>query len=108
MIQLSEEAAKEVKRLQEENEDLKDYYLRISCSGGGCSGILFALGFDKQKLDSDLEFEEHNIKIICDNKSHIYADGSIVEFSKELIGGGFRILNNNAKTQCGCGKSFSF
>lgn len=106
MIQLSEEAAKEVKRLQEENEDLKDYYLRCGVMGGGCAGLSYALGFDKDTTDTDIIEEQHGIKVVCDNKSNLYINQATLEFSKELIGGGFKFLNKNAKN-CGCGKSFN-
>lgn len=107
MIHLSEEAANEVQRLKKK-EKLGEFYLRCGVQGGGCSGLSYTLGFDKEKNEeTDHEFEQHGVKILVDNKSHLYLDGASLEFSKELLGGGFKFLNPNAKTTCGCGESFS-
>jgi len=46
------------------------------------------------------------VKVFVDAFSAKYLGGTQVDFSDELTGGGFKILNPNAKQSCGCGKSF--
>lgn len=107
MIKLSEEAAKEIKRLRQQEGIGEEFALRCGCVGGGCSGLSYTLGFDKEIMDTDISEEQHGITVICDNKSNIYLSEATLEFSKELINGGFRFINPLAKSTCGCGKSFS-
>ena len=44
---------------------------------------------------------------VCDPKSLLYLFGMVLDYSDELIGGGFKFSNPNADSTCGCGKSFS-
>jgi iron-sulfur cluster assembly accessory protein len=44
---------------------------------------------------------------VCDPKSMLYLFGMQLDYSSELIGGGFQFKNPNAESSCGCGKSFS-
>ena len=44
---------------------------------------------------------------VCDPKSLLYLFGMELDYSNELIGGGFKFSNPNADSTCGCGKSFS-
>mmetsp|Transcript_14015 Transcript_14015/g.39631 ORF Transcript_14015/g.39631 Transcript_14015/m.39631 type:complete len:82 (-) Transcript_14015:208-453(-) len=44
---------------------------------------------------------------VCDPKSLLYLFGMELDYSHELIGGGFKFTNPNAESTCGCGKSFS-
>jgi iron-sulfur cluster assembly accessory protein len=44
--------------------------------------------------------------VVIDEVSAGHLAGSIVDFSEALTGGGFKISNPNAKSSCGCGKSF--
>lgn len=46
-------------------------------------------------------------RAVCDPKSMLYLFGMQLDYSSELIGGGFKFANPNAETSCGCGKSFS-
>ncbi len=105
-IHISEVAANEVKRLIEQ-ENLEGYVLRVGVQGGGCAGLSYTLGFDKNVNDTDTIFEEHGIKLVCDNKSGLYLSGATLDYAKDLMGGGFKFVNPNAKSTCGCGSSFA-
>ena len=106
MISITPEAAAEAKRLLEQ-EKIDGYVLRVGVQGGGCSGLSYTLGFDKSVNDSDQVIEEHGIKLVCDNKSYLYLQNAKLEYVKDLMGGGFKFSNPNAKSTCGCGSSFS-
>lgn len=106
MIQLSESAQKAITRLQNEQGKPASFF-RVSVKGGGCSGMKYDVKFDDQQSGTDRIFDCGNIKVITDLKSLLYLDGMTIDFSTELVGGGFRFINPNATASCGCGTSFS-
>jgi len=106
MVTLTETAKSEVARLIKEN-NLEDSVLRMGVRGGGCSGLSYTLGFDKDTTDYDhlVEFES-GVKVAVDMKSALYLKGTEVDFTTDLLGGGFKFNNPNARKSCGCGSSF--
>jgi len=110
MIMLSEKAAKEVGRIIED-QDLGEVFLRIGVKGGGCSGFSYTLGFDDNKSEIDQvsvsEILDEDLEIVCDPKSFLYLNNTIIDFDDNLMGRGFTFVNPNAKKSCGCGESFS-
>ena len=106
MIQLSESAQKAVKKLAAE-QGKANAFLRVGVKGGGCSGMTYEVQLDDKEDAADRVFEAGGVKILCDSKSLIYLDGMTVDFSTELVGGGFRFVNPNASGTCGCGTSFA-
>ena len=105
MIQLSGSGQNEVKRLL--SLEKPGSFLRVSVKGGGCSGLSYDVKFDHEQKEFDRVFEVGGVKIVCDAKSLLYLDGMTIDFSTELVGGGFRFVNPNAKGSCGCGTSFA-
>ena len=105
MIQPSENAKSEVQRLL--GQEKPGSFLRVSVKGGGCSGLSYDVKFDQAQQEFDRVFETEGVKIVCDSKSLVYIDGMTVDFSRDLVGGGFRFVNPNASGSCGCGTSFS-
>ncbi len=106
MIQLSDVAKKEVQRLIED-QNKPGVFLRASVKGGGCSGLTYDVHFDDKQGEYDRVFEANGVKVVCDSKSLVYLDGMTIDYSTELVGGGFRFVNPNAKGSCGCGTSFA-
>ena len=106
MIQLSESAQKAIQRLRVD-QNRPDSFFRIGVKGGGCSGMTYDVKFDDEQKDVDRVFEIGGVKVITDLKSLLYLDGMTVDFSTELVGGGFRFVNPKASGTCGCGTSFS-
>jgi iron-sulfur cluster assembly protein len=107
MITLTPSATGEVKRLIEK-EQKPNLGLRIGVKGGGCSGLSYVLALDEATPKQyDQVFEREGVKVLIDAKSHLYLDGTTIDFKSALMGGGFEFLNPNAKKSCGCGTSFS-
>ena len=52
-------------------------------------------------------FESNGLTIFCDINSWLYVRGIEVDFSDDMLNGGFKINNPNANRSCGCGTSFS-
>ena len=109
MITVTEKAVKEIKRIQTTDPTAGDgSNLRVQVVGGGCSGMSYKLGFDKEPIGAnDKVFEHGDVKIICDAKSFLFLSGTELDFSDGLNGTGFTFKNPNAKRTCGCGTSFS-
>ena len=107
MINLTEAAVAKVQGiLEQEKASLPDGGLRIYVQGGGCSGFSYGMVLDEVS-DGDQTFETSGIKVIVDPMSLRYLDGAEVDYKEDLMGGGFAIKNPNAKSNCGCGHSFS-
>ena len=84
-----------------------DHFLRMSVEGGGCSGMTYKMDFENEKGDYDKEFESNGLTIVCDLKSWLYLKDVEIDYSDDLLNGGFKIKNPNAERTCGCGTSFS-
>ncbi len=115
MVTLTEIAAREVKDIMHQQqeaaradgEEPKKYYLRIGVRGGGCSGFQYSLDLVENINETDEEWEQHGVHVVCDGKSHLYLEGVTVDFRDELMGRGFVFQNPNATSSCGCGSSFA-
>ena len=79
-------------------------FFRIAVKGGGCSGFKYDFTFDNEIDENDLKHKN----IVVDKSSLKMLEGSIVDYSQELIGESFEISNPKTKSACGCGISFSF
>jgi iron-sulfur cluster assembly protein len=79
--------------------------LRVGVRGGGCSGFQYQLAFDEQR-EGDIVFEDHGLKILVDQQSLSYVDGSQIDYVDSLQGAGFQVNNPNVTAACGCGSSF--
>lgn len=88
-------------RSQKENSRLN---LRISVSGGGCSGFKYEMSFDDQISDNDKLFDDC---VVVDDISLPLLRGSTLDYTTSLMGENFKITNPNASSGCGCGESFS-
>jgi len=105
-IELTKRAAKRIEAILKA-EDKLDHGLRVEVISGGCSGMNYNMTFDNEKKEFDKVFESHGLKVYCDLKSWLYLKGVKVDFSDDMLSGGFQIVNPNAKRTCGCGTSFS-
>lgn len=104
MIQLSPIAKEEVEKLLQGKSGA---FLRVGVKGGGCSGLSYDVKVDDKEQPLDRSWDVDGVKIVCDTKSLVYLDGMTIDFSRELVGGGFRFVNPNASGSCGCGTSFA-
>jgi iron-sulfur cluster insertion protein len=105
-ITISDSAAKRVLVLRElEGDD--SLMLRITVSGGGCSGFQYGFAFDNQKNEDDYVFEHMGIAVVTDDASLDLLNGSVIDFVEDLMGASFQIKNPNATASCGCGSSFA-
>ena len=106
ILSLTEKAITEVKGMIIAQK-LGEVSLRIGVAAGGCSGMTYELHFDQSIDPKDLSFEADGLRIVVDPKSAEFLTGMTLDFSTDLVGGGFKFINPNAKRSCGCGESFS-
>ncbi len=111
-ILITNDAIEQISSLLNNQTDKKA--LRVGVRSGGCSGMSYTMDFiggdeinaDDKVYDYSLSSEQ-TFKVICDPKSLLYIYGMQLDFSKDLIGGGFNFVNPNASQTCGCGSSFA-
>ena len=105
-IILTDNAAKRVSAILK-GEKKENHFLRVSVTNGGCSGMSYNLTFDDKEEEFDKIYISKGVRIVCDIKSWFYVKGTEIDFSDDLLSGGFQLKNPNANKTCGCGTSFS-
>ena len=111
-ILITNDAIEQISNLLKGQSDKKA--LRVGVRSGGCSGMSYTMDFigdneinpDDKVYDYSLNADQ-SFQVVCDPKSLLYIYGMQLDFSKELIGGGFNFVNPNASQTCGCGSSFA-
>ena len=111
-ILITNDALEQISNLLKGQSDKKA--LRVGVRSGGCSGMSYTMDFigdneintDDKVYDYSLNADQ-SFQVVCDPKSLLYIYGMQLDFSKELIGGGFNFVNPNASQTCGCGSSFA-
>ena len=104
-VNLSDRAARRIARILAAEPG--GTALRISVSGGGCSGFQYGFDLDKTRTPDDLVIERDGATVLIDSVSLPFMGGSEIDFVDDLIGQSFQVHNPNATASCGCGTSFS-
>ena len=103
---ITDNAAARIATLRE-MEGKPGLMLRVTVSGGGCSGFQYGFDLDDSVGDEDVTFEHNGIAVVTDAASLDLMSGSEVDFVENLGGAYFQIQNPQATSSCGCGASFS-
>lgn len=106
MIQFSPSAIGEIKRLQSKQQQ-SQAFLRLAVEPGGCSGLLYHMDFVVAASPDDQQFPQQDLQVLIDAHSLVYLRGLTLDYSEDLMGGGFRFYNPQAQQTCGCGQSFA-
>jgi iron-sulfur cluster assembly protein len=104
-ISLTEAAANHVRRSLENRG--KGQGVRLGVKTTGCSGLGYVLEYVDELKGSDCVFESHGLKVVVDEDSLDFLDGTELDFVREGINEGFKFNNPNVRGECGCGESFS-
>lgn len=107
MLFVANSAKQRVIEIKEKEKYGDDYFVRVSITSGGCSGLSYNMDFDNVPKPDDQIFEDNGVKIVTDFKSVLYLFNTTLEFSGGLDGKGFSFNNPNAARTCACGESFS-
>ena len=103
-VTLTEAAAKHVQKFLTRRG--KGVGLRLGVKTCGCSGMAYKLEFADGVNADDQVWESFGVKVIVDEKSLPYLDGTELDYTREGLQEGFKFHNPNEKSRCGCGESF--
>jgi len=106
-ISVTERAAAKIKDAFEKQKMPAGSCLRVGVKGGGCSGFSYTLVVTDKPAEDDEVFESNGVRVVCDPKSYLFVNGSELDYSDDLLKGGFVFNNPNAKRKCSCGASFA-
>ena len=105
LVKVTIPAAQKLAELMDREK--KGGFLRIRITGGGCNGLSYKMKFVGQDKTGDIGVLSEGIHLLVDSKTALYLRGTTLEFSDNLVGGGFKFSNPNAKASCSCGESFN-
>ncbi len=107
MLFVADSAKEKIDELRANESFGEDYFVRVSVTSGGCSGLSYTMDFDNESQENDQVFEDKGVKVVTDLRSFLYLCNTTLEFSGGLEGKGFYFNNPNASRTCGCGESFA-
>lgn len=105
LVRLTESAGR--KAISLSLREAKGGFLRIAITGGGCNGLSYKLRFVVEPKRGDILVESAGAQVLVDAKTALYLKGTLLDYSHQMVGGGFKFSNPNAKASCSCGESFS-
>ena len=106
LVGLTGRAAKRIAKIIEKEPE--GTVLRISVTGGGCSGFSYEYNLVREKpAKDDLVIREADATVLIDAMSLEFMGGAEIDFVDDLVGQSFQINNPNAVASCGCGTSFA-
>jgi iron-sulfur cluster assembly protein len=105
LIKVTPSAARKLAALSD--REGKGSFLRVKVTGGGCSGLAYKLGFQESPRMGDLLVPGDPVSLLVDTRSALYLRGMTLDYSDQLVAGGFKFSNPNAKASCSCGESFA-
>ena len=105
LIDLTETAVAKVRALRE--REGHGEFLRLAISGGGCNGLSYKMRFTPETRRGDILVRFDDVLVVVDSKSALYLKGTVLDYSHNLVAGGFKFCNPNTKASCSCGESFS-
>jgi iron-sulfur cluster assembly protein len=106
MITLSQAAIGEVNRIKSKHTNPNALF-RLGIQPGGCADFYYTLGLAEEIAAEERVLNCDGIQVVIDPHSQKYLNGLTLDYSEDLMGGGFRFHNPNAASSCGCGNSFS-
>ena len=107
MLFVADSAKNKIDELKTSEGLSEDFFVRVSVTSGGCSGLTYNMDFDNESKENDQIFEDNGVKVVTDLRSFLYLCNTTLEFSGGLNGKGFFFNNPNASRTCGCGESFA-
>lgn len=103
-ITVTQPAAERIRHFMSQRKDAVG--LRFGVKTTGCSGLAYIVDLADNVETTDHVYESNGVKVIVDTQSLPYIDGTCIDFTRDAFSEGFRYLNPNVKSECGCGESF--
>ena len=105
MITLTESAASHIQKYLGSSPGAVG--LRLGVKRTGCSGLAYVVDVADSIEAGDAVFDSAGVKVIVDNESLQYIDGTEVDYVREGLNEAFQFRNPKAAGECGCGESFN-
>ena len=104
-LSLTDSAAHRINHLVEREDGA--IALRLSVSGGGCSGFQYTFSLDNREKNDDFRIERNGASLVIDGMSVALLKDSEIDWHEDIAGSNFVVKNPNATAMCGCGTSFA-
>ena len=103
MIKVTDEAiSKAVAKLSHKGSEA----LLIGLKPSGCAGYSYVLEYCKDaSKEYHTRFEFENLIVYINHKSLPLLEGMTLDYAYEGLNEGFKFVNPNLSTECGCGES---
>jgi iron-sulfur cluster assembly accessory protein len=106
VLAVTDAAARRIQTLAD-REGRAEAFLRVRVVAGGCDGFSYRLSLEDQAEEDDHVIDAHGVRVLVDPRSAPLVQGSTLDFSDALLGGGLKVRNPNISHECACGESFS-
>jgi len=106
VLRLTDAAIRKIKSMREQ-EGKQDCALRVDVVTGGCAGLSYSLRFQKNSYENDILLNFGDLPVFVNPESASFLKGITIDYIDTLNESGFKYINPNAKSTCGCGVSFS-
>ncbi|TMA24475.1 MAG: iron-sulfur cluster assembly accessory protein [Deltaproteobacteria bacterium] len=107
-VNVTPRAAQQIKaQLARRAQTRPESGVRLGVKGGGCSGMSYVIEYCDQPRPRDKLFEVEGAKVYVDPKSLVYLSGTTFDYVDSFQQKGFKFVNPQVKSECGCGESFT-
>lgn len=106
MITLSPTALQEIQRIQTSRSSQGEQF-RVKIKQGGCLDWYYVFEWVKEVDRTDRTIPLEKLTLYIEKNSYQSIEGLTIDYSEDLMGGGFRFNNPQASKTCNCGQSFS-
>ena len=100
-LSLSDTAYSHIGNLLKEHDKK---YVRLQVKGGGCAGFEYEWTFEDEPDTDDHVIDD---RLLVQRTNELYLTGIEIDYNSKTFGSFFTFNNPKAKSQCGCGTSFS-
>ncbi|HEY2516927.1 MAG TPA: iron-sulfur cluster assembly accessory protein [Polyangiaceae bacterium] len=111
-IEVTPKAVEAIKK-QIQKRGIPETALRVGIRGGGCSGFSYVIEFhdgaprSRDRVYDYVAADGTPVRVLVDPKSLLYLNGTTLEWEHTLMQQGFKFINPQEKSSCGCGHSFT-
>ena len=106
-ITLTAEAAKMFLQFAKDSEKI-GYALRFGEQMAGCNGYEYLLDFSEKANPDDEVFLSQGIEIHVEKSLLPRLKGCVIDYVNGLRDSGFKVINPNVNSSCGCGSSHGY
>jgi iron-sulfur cluster assembly protein len=105
MIEITPAATAEVIRMMSLGPVDTNLYLTLGT--GTCKQFYYQLSLATVTINTESTMQLGDFNVSIDPQYRQYLENIQIDFSQDLMGGGFRFQNPQATKVCGCGNAFS-